>query len=254
MNSNSLFWDLAFEFLNTANDYPNSSDKEFVDRLRQRMIPYYEYETNKILEKMKRGLRYHTESNNKDYIPYFEKSINNFEKYIKDGKFDDFEFYKLHDECFAEIQDDRTPTSLRGIFTDLRLLSYKNSLSKTEDRNAQQDKDAFYTIVYNIFKPSVATVDHLVAMSRGGASDKYNYIGLCKPCNSILKSRSDIYHWYQRVSGVRKHMHKQLGVIDKMAKEGNLEGYEDWASVIAQKMYDETLGRYDVRHLFNQQV
>ena len=246
--------DLALEFLNTAQDYPEATDKEFVEILRKKMIPYYKYETNVILDRMKKGLRYHIDNKNNHYIPYFEKAIDNFEKYIKEGKFEDFEFYKMHDECFSEMLDEHTPSSLRGLFTNLRVLSYKNSLSKTEDRNAQSDKDDFYTIVYNIFKPSVATVDHLVAMSRDGTSDKYNYIGLCKPCNSILKSKSNIYHWHQRVYGVRKHMHKQLEVIDKMAKEGKLEGYDDWASVIAQKMYEGTFGKYDLRHRFDQQV
>lgn len=35
-----------------------------------------------------------------------------------------------------------------------------------------------------------------------------------------------------------------------MAKEGLLEGYDDWARTIAETMYEATRGRYDLRDEF----
>ena len=62
-----------------------------------------------------------------------------------------------------------------------------------------------------------------------------------------LKSNKSVEAWYSQVLSVRKNFRTQLHVINEMAKEGIIEGYDDWAASIAQSMYELTRERYDIR-------
>ena len=95
----------------------------------------------------------------------------------------------------------------------------------------------------------MATVDHLIPGSKGGEGDKYNLIGLCKHCNK-LKSHKEVRNWIAENKKAVENIRKQLLVIDKMAKSGQIEGYDDWAKNIALKIYESTSGKYDLREDF----
>jgi len=242
--------DLADEFFNIVEENPNIDDDEFAETLRYRMIPYYTKNFYEIMDNLVVIRDYFEDAGNPKFTEMIDEVNSRIWDYVDKGKFDDFEFYKLNEACLSDLMNDETPSLLRGVVTRIKLLSYMSFLSKTDDRNATSDKDKFYTIVYNIIKPSIATVSLLDPQVEGFDNDFNNFIGLCKPCNSISKSKSSVHHWYKRVLGVRKHFYKQLEVIDNMAKEGKLPGFENWASKIADVMYEKTYGKYDIRNRF----
>ena len=78
---------------------------------------------------------------------------------------------------------------------------------------------------------------------------KDNLIGMCKGCNT-LRNNKGVSAWYAQNINVRKNFHKHLEVVDAMAKEGVIEGYDGWARSIADTMYKLTNHRYDIRHKF----
>ena len=84
---------------------------------------------------------------------------------------------------------------------------------------------------------------------KGGEGDKYNLIGLCKSCNRT-KSKKNVYNWYLENKHLEPNLKKQLRIVDKMAKSGQIEGYDDWAKTIAQKVYEQTYGKLDLREDF----
>jgi hypothetical protein len=103
--------------------------------------------------------------------------------------------------------------------------------------------------IYEIFNMDAATADHLNAMKKGGANTIYNMIGLCRACN-IQKGSKSVNSWYTTHPGVRKNLLPHMKVVDKMSKDGIISGYEDWATQIAEQMYDSTHGKYDIRNEF----
>ena len=116
-----------------------------------------------------------------------------------------------------------------------------------EEKSKYNDKDGVYSLLFRLFQQNVATADHLVPEIKGGEGDKYNLIGLCKSCNK-LKSRKDVNNWYSENKKLADNLKKQLIVVNNMSKSGQLDGYEDWAEKIAQKVYELTYHRLDLRN------
>ena len=132
----------------------------------------------------------------------------------------------------------------------LKVLSYKNAILTIspyiETHNANEE---MREIIYQLFNTDAATADHLIAMKKGGKKTVDNIIGLCKGCNQ-LKSAKSISTWYSLHLGVRHNFINQIYVIDKMSKQGQIEGYENWAHDIAEQMFESTRGKYDIRKDF----
>ena len=80
----------------------------------------------------------------------------------------------------------------------------------------------------------MATADHLVPLSSGGKASKDNLIGLCKSCNSIVKSRKNVHSWYVQNYNVRYNLLKQMKVIDNMANSDEII----WGSLAGAKEGD----------------
>lgn len=119
-------------------------------------------------------------------------------------------------------------------------------------RDIKTKNDYIRNIAYNLFASDTATADHLIAYNQGGEGSRYNLIGLCKACNK-LKSDKSVIAWYDQHTMVKRNLPKQLEVIDEMARYGELDGYDDWASGIAKTMYDETKGKCDIRDMFREE-
>ena len=49
---------------------------------------------------------------------------------------------------------------------------------------------------------------------------------------------------------MKDNLRNQLKIINDMAKSGQIEGYDDWAETIAQKIYEESRGKLDLREDF----
>lgn len=241
---------LAHIFKDIVNENPKISNEEFVKEFTKREADY----TDKALQKTIKGFLENRTYVAKNYPPEYLEVYDDFTKrmlkYMVDGKFNDFDVSSLYCACISDMEVKRH--SVKQIYVFLRNLStisFRHLCAVPETKHSFGDKDPVYTILFNMFKYNVATADHLTAEIKGGQGDKYNLIGLCKSCNRT-KSQKNVHNWYIENKYIGLSLQKQLKTVDKMAKSGQLEGYDDWAKTIAQRVYEQTYGKLDLRKDF----
>ena len=242
--------DFAEEFLKIINNNTEISNEEFIQIFQRKADKILRYD---IAEAMKKY------SEAKDYIykNRSEKDIETYNKvniivndYLKKGGLEDYNYIKFFKKCFSDLDLRYTPKNIIVLISDIHRVCYKASLVAINNSYNIDDNDALYTILFNLFKSDVATADHLIALMKGGDCSKDNLIGLCKGCNS-LKSNKSVKSWYTQDIDVRKNFLPQLMVIDKMAKKGEITGFDDWAKHISQTMYEKTDKAFDLRKYFD---
>ena len=238
-------------FLNIINNNPNIPKDKFLKKFRQKIDKYSAIGTRKALERYMDKRSYYFTHQSPEVVEKFDLINARIRNYINSGEFKNYNYLELYENCLGDIDiTENGQKAAYKLLTDLKEVAHINSISKISEYD-ENDKDEIYSIVFKIFRSNVATADHLVAAVNGGDSSKDNLIGLCKGCNTLVKSKKNIYSWYSQNYNVRTNLRKQLHIIDDMAKAGQLEGYNDWAKKIAQTMYENTYRKYDIREEFD---
>ena len=232
-------------FVKIVRNNPEITNEEFIPILKKGVRNHVEQLLNDALIKYQKKIINCTDQRDIDISDEIFYKTN---KYIKDGKFEDYEISKMIVECVGNTAEIKLRSAYE-LAADIKEALYIGSLCNTDIKDAENDKDPVYTVLYKIYTSSGATADHLVARARGGEDNKDNIIGLCKACNKI-KSSASASTWYFNNPSVDQNLTKQLKIIDWMAKTGRITGYDNWAHNIAEIMYEATHGIYDVRELY----
>ena len=242
--------DSARIFLEIIEKNPNISEEQFLQKFKKKMDNYLSVGTRLAIDKYMNKRSYYASNASKDILEMFDITAKRVKDYVNSGKFKDYEYTKMYQECFGDLYISNTgQKALYVLCTDLKEVAYKYGLIK-EIETDSLDKDKIYSIVFKLFKFDVATADHLVAASKEGHKSSDNLIGLCKGCNSIVKANKSVHSWFSQNYYVRFNLRKQLHTINNMAKEGLIDGYDDWAKNMADKMYELTGHKYDIRDEF----
>lgn len=234
-------------FFNVMSENPDISMDEFLFNFNRRMERIAKEDTLLALEEFDSSIDYVRAEGTPEQLEAILYVKDKFNAYLENGWFKDFNYTNMLKNV-VDIDLD-SPNCTKGIYSllsDLKTIAYKMSLIQPVSQYDNDDKDPVFTILFNLFKSDVATADYLVATKKGGKGSKDNLIGLCKGCNT-LKNNKGVSAWYAQHINVRKNFHKHLEVVNEMAKEGIIEGYDDWAASIAQSMYELTRERYDIR-------
>lgn len=240
---NSAVRFVADSFINIAEKYPDVSDDEFM-ALFQADVDKYSY--SKVFE----------------YIEKFEKSVTNHEfsnivteysnrlkKYIYDGKMD-FIFTNLYANVFANrFPEDNLPNAVFILVTDLKKICFANVIAKPKESYISIDSSPLGSVIFGIFRADAATVDHYVPRAKAGDNQKNNHIGMCKICNT-LKGKKSPLAWVLNSPEVKQNFILQLKTVDKMAKDGLINDYDNWAKDMAKIFYYSTYKRFDIRDEF----
>jgi len=231
---------------------PDIEISQFYKKVLHRLEAKLNQEVYDILHKYKKGRSYLVKNGSLKQLETMDLIYKRVYNYIYDGKFNDYNYKNLVIACLDGIDLDNDCTKSTYIFLeDLKKIAYKYNITQPNLLSGRTDKNLLHTTIFNLFKASVGTGDHLDALALGGSSDKYNMVGLCKACNN-LKGRKSINSWFSQNINVRKNFDKHLLIVDKMSKDGIIFGYEDWAKTIADKVYKSTYGRFDMRYLFEE--
>ena len=242
---------LAKIFLNIVDKNPNISNEDFIKEFSNQEYYYTKNAFKKAFRHFYDERAYMVANHSIEQLKNYDKFADKIEEYISEGKFNNFEVSSMLRECMKGIDFKNHP--VRPIFLlvrELKNIAYKHQCTGLGSNKTFEDKDGVYTILFNLFKYNVATADHLVAEHKGGEGDKNNLIGLCKTCNR-LKAQKKVKNWISENKYTIENFKRQMHVIDKMTKSGKLQGYDDWAKNIAQKIYELTEGWYDFREEFN---
>lgn len=238
-------------FISIYKENPNISQEDFLKEFSVRAEDSLQQGVYQALFNFNEGIKYIENNGTEEQLATVNLVQNRLSNYISSGFFDNYNYSNLLRTVFFGIDLD-SPNCTKVIYmllNDLKTVAYRSSLIMPNDKYDNADKNPVFTLLFNMFKSNVATGDLLVAAKKGGRASKDNQVGLCKGCNN-LKSNKSVEAWYTQVLSVRKNFRTQLHVINEMAKEGLLHGYDDWAKGIAETMYEQTRGRYDLRDEF----
>ncbi len=233
-------------FLGIIKEKDNISKKDFLKRFRSRLERYCDREVSKIIGKYKRTGQYYKENHSAEDFELHKLIGDRVEKYYKAGRFktDNYTYHTMLEYCCQDVDLSRCPLkAVFVLFDELKEICYRHGIGLSLPMDAK-DKDEIYSILFKIFKTDVATADHLVAHSKGGGGERDNIIALCHGCNKN-KNKKDVNAWFGERTKVRYNLPRQMRIIDKMAKEGKIEGYEHWAENIKKKMSELTNGKFD---------
>lgn len=221
---------------------PNISIDEFVETYTQITEKYLDNCVKEAVDKYKSKRVFYLSYPKK--LIWYDRILKSVENYLNEGNFKDYNFGNLHAACFENVDfKEANMKAFYALLKDFRTIAYKSTLVHFPEIEYNTDKDKVYTLMFNLFKSDVATVDHLVPMSKGGEKSKDNLIALCKGCNTI-KSNKNVKSWFFSDYNIRKNLKKQLDAIDKLAKEGHIQGYDDWASDTAKNINTLTDGAF----------
>ncbi len=240
-------------FINITNQYPDISQKDFVKLFEQRASHYSKQSLKHAAQQYFDDRQFYVENFEKDRVKKYDLIGQKIKSFMHNKKYEDYQTQTLYKECFDGVDLHSEPVN--GVFNFIRLfkvIAHRHlNMTKLEEPNFMTDKDPVYTILFNIFKFDVATADHLVPNSKGGAKSKDNLIGLCKICNRI-KSEKDVDNWLKGNKRIEKNLARQMQIVDQMAKEGKIEGYDTWAKDIAEQIYELTYHRVDLRDVIKE--
>lgn len=241
-------------FFDIYNEEPNLSIDEFAEKFYSKSREKLRQEVTNLMVNFNKEIKYLEFYGTSEQIEFAYLVRDRLKDYISSGNFEDFNYSNLINNVFSDFDFNSAigSKSFWVLLNGFKTIAYKSLVLNPENKYNNPDTDVIFTTLFNFFKSDVATADHLYARDKGGESTKNNLIGLCKGCNT-LKSNKSIEAWYTQFYSVRKNIKRHLQVIDDMAKNGVIEGYDDWAKNLADYLYNNTRGKCDIRRQFKNQ-
>lgn len=237
-------------FQSTLRDNPNISKEEFLQIFQRKADKFTERRFKKEFEEYKQHRQYYATKGTPEQLKNYDLFKMYVYDYIKSKSYLDDELITYYKKCLRSLDLENAPVKAIYAFTTATkhiILSHR--ITSAENLKSKRKEDPIYTIVFNIFKMNVATADHLHATSKGGDDSIDNLIGLCKTCNKI-KSKKDVKTWIIDNKRVKTNIENQMHVINDMAKSGEIEGFDNWAANISNKLFELSDGKIDLREEF----
>ena len=222
---------------------PNITDDEMMASLRK----YYD---NKLTNGFNKISEMATEYMNDPNISTSDQAI--FADYLAKAK-DDYsniteiikvdDYFPIFDSTIAHLQN----KEVRSNFYDVKGEIWENSMLQSltcPPNNFTRNKSSKLKdmVNYTIARAS-ASVDHMVAKSKGGENDTHNLMILCNDCNKHKKNKN-FYYWIGKDPDIHKNMQKYLdAVTDKIYKKG-MKQYYGYPHRFAEQVRNLTQGTY----------
>lgn len=240
--------ELANLFCAIDEKYPNISDDDFLKILQEKFDEISFAKIDKAIINFEKN----TDWNNKYFNPEDVSNISaKVRAYASTPKMAEFNFHDLFNSCFDALTPDvRRQTSYFVFINDLKTICFENSMVKPNKYDIETDKNPLDSVVFKLFRADVATADHIVAYNKDGENSKDNLLGLCRVCN-VLKSDINLMSWLKQNNESKDNILNQLIIVNNMAKSGLIEGYNDWAKTVADKLYKGSYHTYDIRENFD---
>jgi hypothetical protein len=158
---------------------------------------------------------------------------------------------------YKDIYSKYPVTDQRDAFRLIPLIKYKGkeyiafyNVAHASEAKTEKYGSEMQAFVRNMFNMSAHTMDHSEAKSRGGDNALNNLIGMCHSCNTG-KATHDIGYWAMVNPEMKRNTIKNLKRIDELAKQGKLDGYENYATNVSENLYNISYGTFDIRYAFN---
>ena len=237
-------------FQSIINSNPEISKEEFLQIFQKKADNFSERRLKREYEEYKQYRKYYATQGTPEQLKNYDLFKIYVYEYIKSKSYLDDELFTYYNKCLKPLDLEKAPVKAIYAFTTrIKHIILSHRITSTEIKQSKRKEDPIYTLVFNIFKMNVATADHLHATSKGGDDSIDNLIALCKTCNKI-KSKKDVRTWIIDNKRVKNNIANQMHVIDKMAKSREIEGFDNWAINISNKLYELSEGKIDLREEF----
>lgn len=237
-------------FQSTIKEYPNISNEKFLEIFQGKADRFAERRLKKEYEDFKQYRSYYANHGSPEQLKNYDLFRLLVKDYINSEAYLDNELITYYTKCLEPLNLEKAPVkAIYAFTTTAKQIILAHRITSIENKISKRKEDPIYSIVFNMFKMNVATADHLIATSKGGDDSVDNLIALCKTCNKI-KSKKDVRTWIIDNKRVKNNIANQMLVIDNMAKYGEINGFDNWASNISDKLYKLTEGKIDLREEF----
>lgn len=231
---------------------PDMSPEEFVKRFKRKADKYEHRKLVIAYEEYKTHRDYYLKEGTPEQLKNYDLFRLYVSQYINSKSYLDDELQTYYNKCIKSLNLEQAPVKAIYAFnTAIKQIIFAHRITTNENLLIGKPEDPVFTIVFNIFKTSIATADHLHANSKGGSDTKDNLIGLCKTCNRI-KSKKDVRTWIIDNNRIKRNIERQMHIVDGMAKSGQIDGFDSWAKDISQTLYELSEGKIDLREQFAQ--
>ena len=154
-------------------------------------------------------------------MPYGQEfHYSNYNKMIEDT------LGTLHNSNRAKLID-MAKTRLKEVYMEDYILHPPAELAK-------QAGGILKSMMQNVFKLTVITVDHTEALAAGGADEYFNKTGYCKFCN-IRKGKKPLEVWAAQHPEINKNLPKHLKYISGIIKREHMKEMYDYPEKAARQ-------------------
>ena len=154
-------------------------------------------------------------------MPYGQEfHYSNYNKMIEDT------LGTLHNSNRAKLID-MAKTRLKEVYMEDYILHPPAELAK-------QAGGILKSMMQNVFKLTVITVDHTEALAAGGADEYFNKTGYCKFCN-IQKGKKPLEVWAAQHPEINKNLPKHLKYISGIIKREHMKEMYDYPEKAARQ-------------------
>ena len=127
------------------------------------------------------------------------------------GALEDFVKKILYNGFFKSTHNE-THSKIASVLSDIEKGSEKYLRDYTLKKFINNKARDFYT---DLFKETIASVDHVIPKSKGGSDTRDNFLSVCKNCNE-QKSNTSLSLFIKNHPKVRENIENQLKLLKKM--------------------------------------
>ena len=227
-----LYQEVYKEYDKILEENPDITEDEMVEKLRS----IYNNNLTQIFNKIANFAKEKMEDPN---TKYFEKIT--YEYYLTKTKdkyteINDIicvdDYFQIFNDTLANIDNREDKHQFYNLKDGLWENSMLQSLLNPPSEYSKGEESKLRDIINFTFAKASASVDHMVAKSKGGTNDRKNFMILCNDCNKHKKNKKFSF-WLSKEPEAVPNMQKYIFEIDKIVKERGLTKYRNYAREFA---------------------
>ena len=227
-----LYQEVYKKYDQILEENPDITEDEMVERLRS-------IYNNNLTHIFNNIANFAKEKMNDPKTSYFEKTT--YEYYLEKTKdkyteINDIicvdDYFQIFNDTLANIDNRENRNQFYNLKDGLWENSMLQSLLHPPAEYSKGEESKLRDIINFTFAKASASVDHMVAKSKGGSNDRKNFMILCNDCNKHKKNKKFSF-WISKEPEAVENMQKYIFEIDKIVKERGLTKYRSYAREFA---------------------
>ncbi len=173
----------------------------------------------------------------KEYLASVGDKYSNIEKVITVD-----EYFDIYNPTLATINNSKDRSKLLDIKETIWTNSMLQSLLNPPAEYARDTESRLRDVINYTFARASASVDHMVARSKGGPDSPENLMILCNDCNKHKKDKAFIF-WVNKENNALQNLQNYVNKINEIIRERKLEKYYSYPQSFVTHVRELTKGK-----------